>query len=98
MSQREWRGQALGFLAHGGKVANGHRHGRPHGSKPLNRSATFKSSRLAQKHLQNRLNLYFLASISPKPFSSGTKCSNKSYRDTRDLQLCLKDQSLIWPG
>ena len=52
VSQREWRARALDYHAHGGKVANGHRHRSPCGSKPLNRLATFKSSRLAQKHLK----------------------------------------------
>jgi hypothetical protein len=36
--------------------------------------------------------------VTPNPFSFGTTCSNESCRAMRDLQLCLKCQSLIWPG
>ena len=51
----------------------------------LSMMATFKCLRLAQKYMKNRLNLYFLDSLSPKPFSSGTKCSNKSCISMLDL-------------
>ena len=40
----------------------------------------------------------FYPSISPKPLSFGTICSNKSCRAMRYLQLFLKCQSLIQPG
>ena len=75
-----------------------HAHARGEWGLGLSMMAMFKCLRLAQKYMKNRLNLYFLDSLSPKPFSSGTKCSNKSCISTLDLQLCLKDHSLTQPG
>ena len=59
----------------------------PRGGKALFiMSATFKNSRLVQKCQNTRLNLHILASLSPKPFSFGTRGSNKCCRATGNLQ------------
>ena len=72
-------GSSSAFM-HLGRGGDGRRHGRPRGSKPQNSSATFKSSRPAQKPLKNRLNHYYLASLSPKLLSFDTRRINKYYR------------------
>ena len=70
----------------------------PRGGKPLYMSATFKNSRLAQKCLNTRLNLHFLASLSPKPFSFGTRGSNKCCRSIGKLQHCQYQHRLKLHG
>jgi len=69
-TRRQWQGE----------LSNGHGHGRPRGGKPQNNSATFKSSRPAQKPLKNRLNHYNYASLTPKPFRFDTSGNNKFCR------------------
>ena len=65
---------------------------------PLYMSATFKNSRLAQKCLNTRLNLHFLDSLSPKPFSFGTRGSNKCCRATGKIQHCQYQHRLKLHG
>ena len=61
-------------------------------------SAMFKNSKLAQKCLNTRLNLHFLDSLSPKPFSFGMRGSNKCCRATGKLQHCQYQHHLKLHG
>ena len=70
----------------GGKVASEGGTQEPRGGKPLYMSTTLKNSSLAQKCLNTRLNLHFLASLSPKPFSFGMRGNNRCCRATGNLQ------------
>ena len=72
--------QALGFQAHGGKVANGRRRGRPRSREVLRPVGHVQKLQASSKMRENRLNLYFVASQSSKPFSNGTIGSNKYCR------------------